>query len=493
MTIACPPKNLKLLFFLSVFLLAPFLLRAQSYIDNVPATSFAGSGGAYLSGLPAIDVNVGRLHVFETPRQPMALTVSAFPLGFNIENNSVDVDLYNELFGKDSRKLLPGGEKTEWSESDKTKFLSNVEDIFELNSNINYSLLGFSYFFDPLNTTFAFSINDKSGTRGKINKDLFVLGLTGNESFFNNTISLNDTKFAAWWYREYGISAATEITDYVPVGVRRFAHLYDIMGGATIKFITPYAYIDGDGSGTDLFFSANGDSISGSGKYSFRQAYNSAVDDNGSFFPFPSSAGFGMGLNLGISAKISDRLDVSLALNDFGVVSFSDNSETRSRDGSIDFGGFDEILDSDRVQAQADSLEAIFDESITKENFSVWLPTHLRASGAMRFDSPFQYIVMLDWIQGFNDNFGNTTIPIVALGAELRFLETVPLRTGFRVGGENGFGWSLGTGLVYPNFSLEFGFKNFTDVFAMGSAKSLSFSFNLRARFMPVYNVFTEL
>ena len=491
-----PPVQFKLLFFIVLVLVVPKFSLAQVIINNVQTSSLAGSGSAYLSGLPAQDINVARLHAFEYPNYPMAVTVSAFPFGFTVDNNSVNIDLYNELFGKDSRKLLPGGEKTFWSESDKTKLINSVEDVFELNSNISYTLLAVSYYYEDISSTLAFNITDKSGTSGTLNRDLIVLGLNGNEEFFNNTISLNDTKFSAWWYREYALSIATDITDNVPLTIRRFAHLYDIMGGATLKLITPYGYTDGDGTGTDLYFSTNGDSIAGSGKYLFRQSYNSALDDSeddGSYFPFPSSSGFGYGLSFGISGKINENINVSLALNDFGVINFSENAEIRSRDGQINFGGFDEILDSDRVEAQADSLEDIFNESIKKENFSVWLPTHLRAGGAFKFSAPFSYVILLDWIQGFNDNFGNTSAPILGLGAEVRYFETIPFRTGFRVGGKDGFGWSLGLGLDSPNFSAEFGFRNFSYVISPGSSKSISFSFNLRARFMPVVNQLTEL
>lgn len=488
-----PLNYIKLLcFFLTLHF--PLALKGQTYIGNVPSTSLADAGSAYISGLPAIDLNVARLHEFENQKYPMALTITAFPLGLWTDNNSVSIDLYNEMFGEDSRTLLPGGDKTYWSDADKTKLLSNIEDIFELNSSISYTLLGISYYYEGINSTLAFNITDKSGVNGDLNKDLVVLGLEGNEDFFNNTISMDDTKYSAWWYREYALSIATEITDYVPLSIRRFAHLYDIMGGASLKFITPFGYSDGDGSGTNLYFSADGDSIAGSGKYTFRQAYNDALDnENGSYFPFPSSAGFGMGFSFGISSKINDELSVSLALNDFGVINFSQNAETRTRDGQINFGGFDEIMDEDRVKAQADSLDEIFNQNIKRESFSVWLPTHLRAGGAMRFSDPFPFVVMLDWVQGFNTNFGNTSVPIVGLGAEVRYFETIPFRTGLRVGGNDGFGWSFGTGLEYQNFTAEIGLRNFTSMFLMGGSKSISFSFNLRARFMPVYNTVTGL
>ncbi|ACF14485.1 hypothetical protein Ctha_2033 [Chloroherpeton thalassium ATCC 35110] len=366
--------------------------QAQVSMTNQVSTALGNTGSGFVGALQAVDINPARLHTFEFPNRRYRVNLNVLPFGLVLQNNSMDVDLYNSLFGKTSNGIV-GDEKNTWTDEDKNLLLSSVDDIFEINANLSFSLFGISYHDDALGSL-AFTITDKIGFSGNINKDFFVLSLHGNAAFLGETISFNESKASSWWYREYGLTYARDITAEIPLAIRKALQLREVTGGVTLKFISPIGYADANGEGTTLYFTADGDSISGYGKYTYRKSLSNQLendDSDSSPFPFPESAGVGYGISIGFSGKINDNLSIGLALNDIGVISFTENVEINEVDGRIDFGGFNEIFDGDRVEAQADSLEDIFNEVTSTNGFRVWLPTHLRLGGALTLKAPFLF------------------------------------------------------------------------------------------------------
>jgi len=482
-------STFKLLLFSVLCLLSfwPAKLQAQVAITNPISTGLGNTGAGFVGALQAVDINPARLHYFESPNHNYRLTINLFPpVGLYMQNSSIDLDLYNSLFGKKTNGLS-GDEKHVWTDEDKNRLLSNMDDVFEIDGNFSISLFGISYHDSSLGTI-AFTIKDKAGVSGDINKDVFVLALHGNEDLLGETLNFEDLQASSWWYREYGLSYARDITPLVPHAISNA--LTKITAGITLKAISGYAYADADGEGTRLYFTANGDSISGYANYTYRKALSEKLEDdsdgNASYFPFPESSGSGFGVSFGLSAEINQNISVGFALNDIGLISFNKNTEINTVDGEINFGGFSEILDDDRVEAQADSLEAIVSEVTNRDAFRVWLPAHLRLGGSITLENPFRLSINLDYVQGFNSNFGNSTTPILGIGTELRYISTLPVRTGFRFGGREGFGWTFGIGLDCNNFTIETSMHDAAWMLKPNGAKSIAFGLNMRLRLISV-------
>jgi len=63
--------------------------------------------------------------------------------------------------------------------------------------------------------------------------------------------------------------------------------------------------------------------------------------------------------------------------------------------------------------------------------------------------------LMVDWEQGLNTAFGNSTTPKIGVAAEYKVLRWLPLRSGFSVGGREGFQYGLGFGLNFRFFDFD--------------------------------------
>jgi hypothetical protein len=91
-------------------------------------------------------------------------------------------------------------------------------------------------------------------------------------------------------------------------------------------------------------------------------------------------------------------------------------------------------------------------------------------------------------VQGFNNNFGNTGIPILGVGGELRPIRQMPIRTGIQLGGRQGFAWALGFGYDSKNFAIDFNIGNIFSPLAPSRVKNLTFGLAIRGRFLNVEN-----
>ncbi len=474
-----------LLLALSFSCFAASTLNAQVNTENSVISSMGNSGSAYVGGVLALGINPSRLLAYEYYEQKAAVTI--FPAGFMLKNNSININLYNALFGKETRGVA--GDKTEWNDDDKRKLLEAIDDKFEINGHASVMLLGASYVHDDKVGAFGFHIADHFGGRGILNREFLEYALYGNERFLGRDLGGRYTTSSAYWYREYALSYAREFE--TTFRARQLRPIERIKVGATVKWIAAHAYAELNDE-SRIFHSPTGDSLAATIRYTTTSAARGRLQGNNStesFSFFPESVGNGLGVDLGMSFNYRETMTFAISLNNLGFVSFGDNTLLKTADTIIVFNGLNDPISGQSNQDQLDSIaNGVRAQTRTTDGFTRALPTHLRIGFVMLFDERLNFPAALtvDYVQGFNNNFGNTGIPILGVGGEIRLIRQMPIRTGFQLGGKQGFAWALGLGYDQKNLAIDLNIGNIFSPLVPSRVKNLTFGFAIRGRFLNV-------
>lgn len=471
--------------FLSLCLFSASILNAQTNSENSVVGAMGNSGSAYIGGVLALGINPSRLLSYEYHEQKAAVTI--FPTGFMLKNNSITINLYNTLFGKETRGV--SGDKTEWNDDDKLKLLNAIDDKFEINGRASVMLFGASYFHNDKVGAFGLHIVDHIGGRGIVNREFLEYALYGNERFLGRDLGGRYTTSHAYWYREYALSYAREFA--TSFRSRSLRPVESIKFGASLKWIAAHAYTELDDE-SRIYHSPTGDSLAATVRYTITSAARGRLQDNNStegFSLFPQSVGNGLGMDLGMSFNYRETMTFAISLNNLGFVSFGDNALLKTADTTIVFTGLNDPISGEANKNQLDSIaDGVRAQNRTAENFARALPTHLRVGFAMILDDRLNFpaAFTVDYVQGFNNNFGNTGIPILGFGGEIRPIREMPIRTGIQLGGRQGFAWAFGLGYDQKNLAIDLNIGNIFSPLAPGAVKNLTFGLAIRGRFLTV-------
>lgn len=472
------------LLFSLCFFSASFL-SAQTNPENIVVSSMGNSGSAYIGGVLALGINPSRLLAYEYHEQKASVTI--FPAGFMLKNNSINIDLYNALFGKETRGV--SGDKTEWTDDDKRKLLNAINDEFEINGRASVMLFGASYFHNDKVGAFGFHIMDHFGGRGILNGEFLEYALYGNERFLGRDLGGRNTTSNAYWYREYALSYAREFA--TSFRARNLRPIESIKVGASLKWVAAHAYSELNDE-SRIFHSPTGDSLAATVLYTATSAARGRLQDNNStesFSLFPESVGNGLGLDLGMSFNYRETMTFAISLNNLGFVSFGDNALLKTADTTIIFTGLTDPISGEANKNQLDSISnGVRAQTRTADGFTRALPTHLRIGFVMILDDRLKFpaALTIDYVQGFNNNFGNTGIPILGVGGEIRPVRELPIRTGIQLGGRQGFAWAFGLGYDQKNVAIDFNIGNIFLPFAPSAVKNFTFGLAIRGRFLNV-------
>lgn len=251
--------------------------------------------------------------------------------------------------------------------------------------------------------------------RGTIDRELLEILFYGNEQDRLYTSDLNSGE---------GLAAAELAVSYAK-SVGRIKQ-YPLYAGLTIRLIRGLYYAELD--------KAEGHFVSGI----------SGATGSGNAIATIARGGTGLGLNWGAVMKINSRYSLSCVLeNAPGFIRWSRDAELKTY--SLRFEG----ITADNFE---DSLWVDEETSTSLGSFSRSLPARLRF-GLGRTGSRLNTAVVLSF--GFADRLAVSTTPELGLGAEYFVTSYLPFRTGFTVGGLDGFSAGLGGGIHLGAFHLE--------------------------------------
>ena len=421
---------------------------------NVRGLGMAGSSVASSRGLDAVGINPANLALPDDG----TVTLSLVPVGVGVGSDFMTLGLYNKFFtgvesptGRIARNL---------SESDKQELIDAFPGgIGRIGADAEVRPIGLAIRFGKF-ATFAVTATERVAATAAIPASYakFLLeGMTPGSSY-----DFSGATGSAAWTREYALSAGFALPS-VP-------WFMSWSGGVSVKLIHGFAYasVTRDNTwlaaGTDGVLDGNID-IAGVTSHS-----------NLAGSPFPSPAGSGIGVDIGLSAKLNDYAIAGLSVTDVGSMHWDGDVREMYGQGRMH-------LDDPTNSAQRDSLaHAVTGNTRQGGAFTVGLPTTLRMGVQFELENIHMLKKLLygemtaecDYRQGFSDFPGSSRVGILSAGLEYRPWQFFPIRTGVGFGGADHFNYALGFGLKLWMLQIDVASDNIGwlfshDTFSRGS------------------------
>ena len=390
--------------------------------------------------------------------------------------NFISINDINYFFGG------VNGQSRELTAADKQRLNSLFANGGLILGNASVNIFSFELNLGEYLGAFAFSVNDAIGGNITIPHALSELVLSGNP--LGSSYNFDDTRASSWWIRDYSLSYARVIPNFLK-------NTFDkITAGISVKYVQGFEFIQSEKTSNNFIQTDNNGDITLSTNYRIQSAFSdnfgvqysfdSTVNNDSHFSPFPSTAGSGFGIDLGFRASMGKQLNLALAITDIGSITWDKNTALTYSTGSYTITDFTN-------KATQDSINNLFNgESKSISGFTTGLPTALRLGATYRFNFaesqfPGTLLLAMDINKGFNDLPGNSQKTRVSIGSEWKPMDWMPyIRSGFSFGGLFGFHWALGLGIDAGLLEFNFSTQDFQSIAAPNSAKYISFAFDSR-------------
>lgn len=404
-----------------ILLLLTSITLSFGQIADGASLGLAGNYTAHSRGVDAISWNPANLSMYRTHNFELNLIglQATLSSGLSIAN-------YNQYFTQE-------GHSGRWSTKDKKDILNlfsnnNMSTHIEVNSHILSFVSG--------NMGFSIQLMGKGhnvfNSREALEVFLFGETLTQDYKFSQNNILKGHTftalKNTLAWSHLFKFDRRKHFFSHLSVGVG--ANFYAGLAVAQIS----KAHVS-------LVRETTQENDVRAISTAALQARAAAAGQNG-------LAGYGLGLDFGVTARFKRSWHVSLAFSNlFSNINWngdpriyeysrSDTLINSNNNGSNNF-----VRDSDKATTQ----------------FSTALPQTMRLGLRFRFLHNLTFTA--DYHQGINSAFGNTTTPRFGAGAEYKVFNWLPLRAGVAVGGHEKFVLASGVGikLYFIQLDLSYG------------------------------------
>jgi hypothetical protein len=429
-------------------------------------------------GLYAVGKNPANLFDDSLKSVEFAVPLPIPNIAASVGSNFMTIDNYNYYFGTKVTNPLDGSVTGRiLTAADKENLKEIFKDGGTVVSDVSVQLLSISVRPSRNFGTIAFSVSDRVSSITTFPNRLVELALDGNTP--KQVYNFNDTQFKASWLRKYSLTFSRSF-NFLPKVFKSFNL------GVSLNIVHGFAYAALDRINTEL---STGDANVIAGKsdmiaYSaFASEFNVHYDfdklpkNDFSFAPFPTPAGSGIGLDFGISTKLSNVFSVGFSVTDIGNIKWDKNVAqfSSNKDFSID-----DITDKDQ-------LDTLINRITGKDNgkFIGSITTQMATAlhlGASYIVTP-KLLLALDYHQGFNDEPGNSKKARFSLGIDWHNLGVFNLRSGFSVGGFEKFNWGLGFGLDFGILEMNFGSPDFQYAFSPSTAKRITFAVDSKWKF----------
>lgn len=391
-------------------------------LSSAQAVAMGGAHIGLAKGVYASLYNPANLGLSEYRQTGLELA----GVGIEIANNSFSLEDYNKYTGA----IL--------TEDDKSAILGKIpSDGLKISAEVEASAMSFSL------GSFVVSINGNAATEANLGKDALELFLEGNQ--VSDTFSLEGMYSEAIAYASVGLSYGRSIYQ---MGTRQLAV------GATFKYIKGFAYEEV----TELR----------GGVATFATGF----EGEGTMIARTATGGNGYALDIGAVLKLNDDYTAGVTFSNL-LSNISWNDETQEHGYHFEF----DTLTIDNMGD--DSVVVSDDYSNDIPGFSSRLPVVMRAGLA---NTSGKFIWAVDYLQGFKLAAGSSSKPRLALGAEYRIINLIPMRAGYSLGGGKGSLFSGGIGFDLSLFYLDLAVSN-QSIFNFEASKGVYVAISTGLRF----------
>jgi hypothetical protein len=280
------------------------------------------------------------------------------------------------------------------------KFLAKIKDKNFLEPETMIQLLGVG--FSVGKDTYIFlDINERVDCNVVLPGDLFRLALKGNEGFTGSKIDLSSLRGDIKYYHEFGAGFSRNFTDRLRIGIK--GKLLLGVAAASIDNRALGITVNDDYSHTiDANLAVN---LSGPVNVTMDSKNNidSIEFDNNRFKTssgirdfFSGKKNTGLGLDLGATYTLSDRIEVSASVTDLGFIKWGKDITNLKANNQFEFSGLNmkDVLNGTKTIDEVgndmlDSLKNAFVVSNTKVPFTTYLPFNFSMGGSYNVTKQF--------------------------------------------------------------------------------------------------------
>jgi hypothetical protein len=279
-------------------------------------------------------------------------------------------------------------------------FLAKIKDknFIETEAMVQLFGLGFSVGND---TYVFFDVNDRVQSNVVLPGDLFKLALKGNESFAGSKIDLSSLRGDMKYYREFGVGFSRNFTDRLRIGVK--GKLLFGIANASIDNKSLGITVNEDYSHTldaNLAVNLSGpvivytDSKNNIDSIAFDdKRFNTSSDWIGFF---SGKKNVGLGLDIGATYDITERIVVSAAITDLGFIRWKKDVTNLRANNQFEFSGLNmvDVINGSKTiddvgKDMLDSLKDAFVVSKTKSPYTTYLPFGISLGGSYNITKQF--------------------------------------------------------------------------------------------------------
>ena len=425
--------------------------------NNPTAMGSSFTNALLLKGIDAVGYNPATLGFSDNYKG----SINFFPISFSLDN-TLSTATYNDYIAESGDNV--------WSISERESMIDQLSDEWRFRNNINLDLIGFS------TGSKAYTLNFQSIQDFTFPKKLLELLLNGNEmgveySFNDFDAEAMNTVSLGYSFAELiKLDGVTEIFKELSVGAT-IRYIYAIptvpmndldelsdkeMNVAYYSVENVDAYFDTDDL-TDSTSTSEG-----------------ATTAKGQFDLLTSEGGQGLGIDLGVAAKINKRMNIGLSVtNALAGISWYKNNRIYSFDYLKD--GF-LISSLDDFEADADTMYTIKNVAETRKFFTV-LPPEMRLDFTWEFHPGKQILYWTNsYVQGFKNELLSSTTPKFSTGIQWnhKSADWFIFRAGITGGGELLYSSAVGFSLAFSHYSFDLAVEN--KYLYMDSSKGLGLS-----------------
>lgn len=336
-------------------------------------------------------MNIPQNHLLNPAFRPSNKVYVNLPVfsGFNVNVNNNFVN-FSDVFakGRESDSLITFLHP----ESNSEDFLSKIKNKNFIEPEFMMPLLGFG--FSAGKNFFFLDINARGQANLVIPGDLFELALKGNEGFVGKSINFSSLRSDVKLYREIGIGVSRNITERLRVGVKAkflsgIAAVSAVNRSLEIQVGNDYSHtLDAD---VDLNFSAPVKvSLNPDKTVDDIQFDDNRFDASANVLDFiMGKKNSGLGIDLGASYQMTDKIVVSASLTDLGFIKWRKDVTNLKMRSNFVFSGLDitDVLDGDKTFEEVgdemlDSLKDSFKVTSSSNPFKTYLPFGISLAGS---------------------------------------------------------------------------------------------------------------
>lgn len=344
-------------------------------------------------------MNLPQKHLLNPALRPSNSLYIGLPalsgINININNNFIN---FSDIFIKDQSSesiitfLHP--------DYDSDIFLDKIKDKNSLEPQVSVQLFGLGFSVGDNGYVFL-DINDRVEGNFVFPGDIFKLALKGNQGFVGNKIDLSSLRGDMKYYREVGLGFSKNFTNKLRIGVKGkllfgiasasidnrslgitvnddYSHTLD--ADLTLNLSAPVTVqMDADQNIEDIIFD------------------DSRFDSASGVVSFLSGKkNIGLGMDIGATYDISQKLVVSASITDLGFIKWKKDVTNLEADSQFEFSGLN-LLDvangtktfDELGQEMLDSLKDSFTVSRVNDPFTTWLPFGVSLGGSYNLSKNF--------------------------------------------------------------------------------------------------------